>query len=109
MEVERDVMEDGREFRGVANAKALYDKQVLLVRIQRAVSIHRQGREMEMMMTKSTRKSKMNTPKDMEMRIPGTEGKRKEKMAKSTKLRMTPRRNVNVFPNGRSGSDGSAK
>ena len=31
----------------------------------------------------------MNTPEDMEMRIPGTEGKRKEKMARSTKLRMT--------------------
>ena len=87
MEVERDVMEDGREFRSVADAKVLYDNQVLL-RIQWAVSIQRQGRETKMM-TKSTRKSKMNTPEDMEMRIPGTEGKRKEKMAKSTKMRMT--------------------
>ena len=39
MEVERDIMEDGREFWGVVDAKVLYDKQVLL-RIQWAVSMH---------------------------------------------------------------------
>ena len=36
------VMGDGREFRGVADAKVLYDNQVLL-RIQWVVSIQRQG------------------------------------------------------------------